>query len=95
MQVMTLEIDLAKNILSVHGIDAHGKAVLKHAVSRGKNMETLAGVAHAVLSQKFDFYMHLVSDHGRFQNAVIFSNRRISFLSATCVNLQPALTPGR
>ncbi|MEO8186576.1 MAG: hypothetical protein ABI580_04340 [Burkholderiaceae bacterium] len=31
---MTAEIDLAKSIQSVHGVDAHGKAVLRKNLSR-------------------------------------------------------------
>ena len=29
---MTVGIDLAKNVFSVHGVDAHGKVLLKKAV---------------------------------------------------------------
>lgn len=35
MNATTIGIDLAKNVFSVHGVDAHGKAVLKKAVSLG------------------------------------------------------------
>jgi Fic family protein len=45
-----------------------------------------------VLPQNFDFHIHLVCDHGRFQNPAIFSNRCISFQSAVCINLHPAVT---
>ena len=33
MNVTTVGIDLAKNVFSVHGADAHGKVVLKKTVS--------------------------------------------------------------
>ncbi len=36
MKITTVGIDLAKNIFSMHGIDEHGKAVLRRTVSRGK-----------------------------------------------------------
>jgi hypothetical protein len=38
MKVTTVGIDLAKNVFSVHGINEHGKAVLKRTFSRGKLM---------------------------------------------------------
>jgi transposase len=44
MKTTTVGIDLAKNVFSVHGIDEHGKAVLKRTVSRGKVMEIMAGI---------------------------------------------------
>ncbi len=43
----------------------------------------------AVFPQQFNFHIHLVCDHGRFQNAAIFSKRCISFQSPHCVNLHP------
>ena len=33
-EITTVGIDLAKNVLSVHGVDAHGKAVLRKTLSR-------------------------------------------------------------
>ena len=44
MKVTTVGIDLAKNVFSMHGIDEHGKTVLKRTVSRGKVMEVMAGI---------------------------------------------------
>ena len=32
-EITTLGIDLAKNIYQLHGVDRHGKSVLKKAVS--------------------------------------------------------------
>ena len=42
MDVTTIGIDLAKNTFSVHGIDAHGKTVLRKTVSRAKLLPLLA-----------------------------------------------------
>ena len=36
MSIRTLGIDLAKNSFSLHGIDEHGKVVLRKQISRGK-----------------------------------------------------------
>jgi transposase len=44
MKITTVGIDLAKNIFSMHGIDEHGKAVLRRTVSRGKVLEVMAGI---------------------------------------------------
>ena len=43
-EITTLGIDLAKNIYQLHGVDRHGKSVLKKAVSRAKLLETLANI---------------------------------------------------
>ena len=44
MKITTVGIDLAKSIFSMHGIDEHGKAVMRRTVSRGKVMEVMAGI---------------------------------------------------
>ena len=41
-EITTVGIDLAKNVLSVHGVDAHGKAVLRKSLSRSKVLELMA-----------------------------------------------------
>ncbi|MBU2858039.1 IS110 family transposase [Acidithiobacillus ferrooxidans] len=43
-EITTLGIDLAKNIFQLHGVDRHGKSVLKKAISRAKFLETLANI---------------------------------------------------
>jgi transposase len=45
MKITTVGIDLAKSVFSMHGIDEHGKAVLRRTVGRGKVMEVMAGIA--------------------------------------------------
>lgn len=44
MKITTVGIDLAKNVFSMHGIDEHGRAVLRRTVSRSKLMEVMAGI---------------------------------------------------
>jgi transposase len=44
MNITTVGIDLAKNVFSVHGVDAHGKTVLKKTVSRTKLLECFANL---------------------------------------------------
>ena len=41
-EITTVGIDLAKNVLSVHGVDARGKAVLRKTLSRAKLIELIA-----------------------------------------------------
>jgi transposase len=41
-EITTVGIDLAKNVLSVHGVDAHGKIVLRKTLSRAKLIELMA-----------------------------------------------------
>jgi hypothetical protein len=40
--VTTLGIDLAKNVFSLHGVDASGAVVLRKTVSRARLMELVA-----------------------------------------------------
>jgi transposase len=44
MKITSVGIDLAKSVFSMHGIDEHGKTVLRRTVSRGKVMEAMAGI---------------------------------------------------
>lgn len=43
-EITTLGIDLAKNIFQLHGVDRHGKPVLKKTVSRARLLEALANI---------------------------------------------------
>ena len=37
MKITTVGIDLAKNVFQVHGVDEHGKAVLRKQLKRKEN----------------------------------------------------------
>lgn len=52
MNITTVGIDLAKNVFSVHGVDAHGKAVLKKTLSRGKLLECFAQLPPCVIGME-------------------------------------------
>ncbi len=52
MNITTVGIDLAKNVFSVHGVDAHGKVVLKKTVSRGKLLECFANLPPATIGME-------------------------------------------
>ena len=67
----TVGIDLAKNILSVHGIDEHGKAVMKRTVSRGKVMEVMAGIGPCLVGvEACSGAHHWARELGRLGHAV-------------------------
>lgn len=48
-QVATLGIDAAKNIFHLHGVDAHGKVVLKKRLVRTKVLAFVAGLAPCLI----------------------------------------------
>lgn len=43
-EVITIGIDLAKNVFQLHGVDRHGKPSLRKMVARAKLLETLANL---------------------------------------------------
>lgn len=49
MNITTVGIDLAKNVFSLHGVDAQGKVRLKKAVSRGKLLECFTNMPPCVV----------------------------------------------
>ena len=44
-QITTVGIDLAKNVFSLHGVDAAGKTVLRRTVRRDRLVETVASLS--------------------------------------------------
>ena len=52
MNVTTVGIDLAKNVLSVHGVDAHGKVVLKKTLSRSQLLECFANLPPCLIGME-------------------------------------------
>lgn len=42
--IQTIGIDLAKNVFSIHGVDAYGKCVLRKTVKRNKLLEIFANL---------------------------------------------------
>ena len=41
MQVTTIGLDIAKNVFQVHGVDAHGRVVLRRRLSRSQGAGVL------------------------------------------------------
>jgi len=52
MTIVTVGIDLAKNLFSVHGIDGNGKVVLQRTVRRDRLMELLATLHPCVIAME-------------------------------------------
>jgi transposase len=53
MAIVTLGIDLAKNVFALHGVDASGKAVLvRPSVPRGKLMELVASLPPCLIGME-------------------------------------------
>jgi len=48
-EVTTIGLDLAKNVFELHGVNRHGKAVLRKTVSRSKLLPTLANLPPCVI----------------------------------------------
>jgi transposase len=44
MNVTTIGLDIAKNVFQVHGVDGHGKVVVRKKLSRGKVLEWFANL---------------------------------------------------
>jgi transposase len=51
-EITTVGIDLAKNVFSVHGVDAHGKTVLRKTVSRGALLELMAQLPRCLVGME-------------------------------------------
>jgi transposase len=49
MQVTTIGLDIAKNVFQVHGVDQHGKVVLRNRLSRGQVLAFFANLSRCVI----------------------------------------------
>ena len=52
MKITTVGLDLAKSVFTVHGVDEHGKAVLRKTVRRGKLLELFAQLPACVVGME-------------------------------------------
>ena len=53
MAIVTLGIDLAKNVFALHGVDATGRAVLvRPSVARGKLLELVASLPPCLIGME-------------------------------------------
>lgn len=48
-EVTTLGVDLAKNVFSLHGVDAAGKPVLRRTVRRDRLVQTVASLSPCLI----------------------------------------------
>jgi transposase len=51
-QITTVGIDLAKNVFSLHGVDATGKTVLRRTVRRDRLVETVASLSPCLIGME-------------------------------------------
>lgn len=51
-QVTTVGIDLAKNVFTLHGVDAHGKVLLRRTVRRDQLLEVLAALSPCLIGME-------------------------------------------
>jgi transposase len=52
MQVSTIGLDIAKNVFQVHGVDDHGRTVLRRKVSRGQLPKLFAGLEPCLIGME-------------------------------------------
>lgn len=52
MKITTVGIDLAKNVMQVHGVDKHGKAVLRKSLKRAQMAEFFAKLAPCLIGME-------------------------------------------
>ena len=51
-KITTVGIDLAKNVFSLHGVDANGKVALKRTVRRGELVQAVAALPPCVIGME-------------------------------------------
>jgi transposase len=51
-QITTVGIDLAKNVFSLHGVDAAGNTVLRRTVRRDRLVETVASLSPCLIGME-------------------------------------------
>jgi len=52
MKITTIGIDLAKEVFQIHGIDAHGKAVLRKQLRRGEMAKFFANLEPCLIGME-------------------------------------------
>jgi transposase len=52
MKITTVGVDLAKNVFTVHGVDEHGRPVLRKTVRRGRLLELFAQLPRCVVGME-------------------------------------------
>lgn len=52
MQVTTIGLDLAKNVLQLHGVDAHGRVVLRKRLARSRLLAFCANLPRCVIGME-------------------------------------------
>ncbi|CAM3150433.1 IS110 family transposase [Vibrio mytili] len=50
--IQTIGVDLAKNVFSIHGVDAYGKCVLRKTIKRNKFLDTFANLSPCIIGME-------------------------------------------
>ncbi len=50
--IQTIGVDLAKNVFSIHGVDAYGECILRKTVKRNKLLDTFANLPPCIISME-------------------------------------------
>ena len=95
MNITTAGINLAKNTFSVHGVDGHGKVILKKTVTRGKLLETFANLPPCrVAMEACSGAHHWARRPYHRPRALPFPTARVAKTTATtATSVKPSWTP--
>ncbi len=69
-QITTVGIDLAKNVFSLHGVDANGKVALRRTVRRGELAQAVAALPPCVIGMKAQ-RLHLIGRREGYGERVV------------------------
>ncbi|WP_422127380.1 hypothetical protein [Vibrio hannami] len=50
--IQIIGVNLAKNVFSIHGVDAYGKYVLRKTVKRNKLLDTLVNIPPCIIGME-------------------------------------------
>lgn len=88
MNVTTLGIDLAKNTFSLHGVDAHGKSVLRKILGRAKLMPFFAQQSARLIGMEAcSGFHHRAFAASRLSTELRFMKTNPSLYPTFCVGL--------
>ena len=72
MKITTIGVDLAKEVFQIHGVDSHGKAVLRKQLRRNEMAKFFANLKPCLIGMEAFGSAHYWADsrHGRAPSAV-------------------------
>ena len=72
MKITTIGVDLAKEVFQIHGVDSHGKAVLRKQLRRNEMAKFFVNLKPCLIGMEAFGSAHYWADsrHGRAPSAV-------------------------